>query len=240
MAAFISSKIDGNPWARIAFLEQVEKMNYTLAGMPILTGKIKKGRTMGNEGDIAEAYRQSIFCPILRGDYPPQKRFFDVMLNGCIPVVLESPSSEYGFVSHFSEKGIPARLSYPFGKGVFPNDPNERKVHIRKYSNSSHNENLGIDFSKLVVAVDESCHIDGCMMPALEHLILHHPGRIRQKQKDIARYVSLFSYGMEDNGMKYPDAIAAMLVQARHYVHSIYGIDKSERLHEVEVAKKET
>ena len=85
MAAFISAKIDGNPWARVAFLAQIEKMNYTLAGLPIVTGGMLKGRTMGSERDIQQAYQESIFCPILRGDYPPQKRFFDVMLvrTGC-------------------------------------------------------------------------------------------------------------------------------------------------------------
>ena len=36
-----------------------------------------------------ELYRGSIICPILAGGAPQQRRFFDSILNGCLPVVLE-------------------------------------------------------------------------------------------------------------------------------------------------------
>ena len=136
-------------------------------------------------------------------------------------------------MSHFAGNAIPARVTYPFGKGLFPHDPKDVVLQRDMQSNSSFNELMGIDYSDMVVAVDEKCHSAGCMMPVLEDLIRHHPRRIRQKQKNIARFVSLLSYGMEHNGLQYPDAIATMLVQARHYVHSIYGLERSERLNAV-------
>jgi hypothetical protein len=201
----MSAEIKGNGWARVAFFQAIETLeNYTIAGMPILVSGISKSRTMVGEADIQQAYRESIFCPCLRGDEPPQKRFFDALLSGCIPVVLDHPSSELPHRSYFASNAHSNRITYPLAKGSFANDTE-----------------MGIDYSELVVAINETCNFN-CMMPILEDLIVNHPDIIREKQENIARYASLFSYGMEENGMQFPDAILGMLVQVRHYVNAVY------------------
>lgn len=212
-------------------MNDAEKLNYTIAGLPIVTGKMHHLRTMGSEKGIQLAYKTSIFCPCLRGDYPPQKRIFDAMLSGCIPVVLEAPSHEEGYVSHFSKESYSARITYPFGQGIVPT------IHNGTHTPSTV---MGLNYSDLVVAVPESCHKNGCMMEILEDLLANHPETIREKQQNIAKVVSLFSYGMGENGMKYPDAVAAMLAYARQYVHTVYSaIDPAERKASLRVPKEE-
>lgn len=44
---------------------------------------------------LEEMYR-SVFCPIVQGDVPHQKRLFDSMLTGCLPVVVTFPSHRAG------------------------------------------------------------------------------------------------------------------------------------------------
>ncbi|CAK0821669.1 unnamed protein product, partial [Prorocentrum cordatum] len=37
---------------------------------------------------VLEEMFRSVFCPVVQGDVPHQKRLFDAMLTGCIPVVI--------------------------------------------------------------------------------------------------------------------------------------------------------
>jgi len=205
----MSTKISGKGEVRQQFYDAVSKLagddnNKTLAGRPILVSGLAKGRTIRGERAIQEAYRNSVFCPCLRGDEPPQKRIFDVVLGGCIPVVLEYPSREPGIPSHFEADSHSIRLTYPFAKGVFFGEPE-----------------MGIDWSELVISINgTACGID-CLLPTLEDLLLNHLDKVREKQRAVARYARLISYGMEQNGLQYADAVAAVLVQARHYIATV-------------------
>ena len=77
---------------------------------------------------------------------------------------------------------------------------------------------MGIDYSKLVVEINESeCGEMDCLTGKLENW-LNDPKALRQKQLEIAKYARLFSYGMQQNALKYADAMSALLVRARHYV----------------------
>lgn len=77
---------------------------------------------------------------------------------------------------------------------------------------------MGIDYSKLVVEINETdCGEMDCLPGKLEKW-LSDPEALRQKQLDIAKYARLFSYGLQDKAFKYADAMSALLVRARHYV----------------------
>ncbi len=77
---------------------------------------------------------------------------------------------------------------------------------------------MGIDYSKLVVEINEiDCGAMDCLPEKLENW-LNDPEALRQKQLEIAKYARLFSYGMQQNAFKYADAMSALLVRARHYV----------------------
>ena len=76
---------------------------------------------------------------------------------------------------------------------------------------------MGIGYQEMVVEVDGSCGLR-CMKPALEKP-LKNSEELRRKQQALARYAPLFSFGMDDgDAFKYPDAVSALLIQARHYV----------------------
>jgi hypothetical protein len=174
-----------------------------IGGKPIMVSDISSAdqRSLSNERDILDLYQDSIFCPCLRGDTPAQKRIFDALLSGCIPVVLEYESYEgRRFPSHFEQRGPSIRTVYPFARGSFKNYPK-----------------MGIDYSKIMVTIDGACGIP-CLVPALEDLLLNHRDQVREMQENIGRVARLFSFGMEHNSMKQVDAIAALLVKIHHYV----------------------
>ena len=75
---------------------------------------------------------------------------------------------------------------------------------------------MGIDYRELTVAINGTCGIP-CLLPTLEDLLLNHQDRLIAMQEKIASVASLFSYGMENNMLMYPDAIAGLLVQIRHF-----------------------
>lgn len=202
MAAFMSTKVSGSSWIRQTFYETLHKLpNLTLADRPILTIALARGRTLKGEASVHEAYRNSIFCPCLRGDEPPQKRFFDAILAGCIPVVLEYETSlESGVVSHYAVGGESVRRTYPWAMGSYEG-----------------NDHMGLNYSDLVIVINGTCGVD-CLLPTLEELLLHHMDVVRQKQQQLQNMATLFSYGMQQNALTYPDAIASLLVRARHFV----------------------
>jgi hypothetical protein len=191
-----------------------------IAGMPIMVSGIQGARTLSNERDILDLYQDSIFCPCFRGDTPAQKRIFDALLSGCIPVTIEyeesydkrkypshfeGPNEFESFdlrkhPSHFEPGGASIRTVYPFSSGSFKG-----------------NHDMGIDYSKIMVTIDGACGIP-CLVPTLEDLLLNHMDQVREMQEYIGRVARLFSFGMEHNSMKHIDAIAAILVRIHHYV----------------------
>ena len=76
---------------------------------------------------------------------------------------------------------------------------------------------MGIHYPDLVIEVSGDCGMD-CLVPLLTNLLARGDSIIQRKQQAIAKFRSLLTYGMEDNALQYPDAVAAILVQARHFV----------------------
>jgi hypothetical protein len=203
LSAFMSPKIDARSDDRLSFFEEYERLpnNQTLAGLPTLVNGLH-GRKVNGEANTQQAYRDSVFCPSLRGDYPPQKRFFDVLLSGCIPVVLAHASREPQVQSYFAPGAPSVVRTYPHAIGSFDGWPE-----------------MGIDYDQIVVSVNATCGMP-CMFPMLEDLLINQPDVIREKQRAISRLAPLLSFGMEQNGLQHSDAVAALLVHARHYVNS--------------------
>ena len=203
LSAFMANQIRGNSQDRLDFFEAMKGVA-EIAGRPVNAVSFLH-RNINDEPAIQQAYRDSIFCPCLRGDEPPQKRIFDVLLGGCIPIVLEhTPSFEEGWPSFFAPTSHSIRQTYPFSRGNFFN-----------------HTDMGVEFRDMVVALPaDGCGIK-CVVQTVEELLTKRPEVILAKQRNIAKYAALFSYGMEQNGLKYPDAVSAMLVQVRHYVNHL-------------------
>lgn len=91
---------------------------------------------------------------------------------------------------------------------------------------------MGIDYSQLAVEINEiECGKLDCLPATLEKLLSSDPNGsgialLREKQRNLARYARLFSYGLGENAFQHVDAMSALLVRARHYaVHKAPGAE---------------
>ncbi|CAB9504478.1 expressed unknown protein [Seminavis robusta] len=206
----------------------------TIGGLPVQIGSLQgKERNIDKEQATFELYQNSIFCLILPGDGPAQKRFFDVIMSGCIPVVFVSqrrqnldPSVAKAYPSWWSgmDNSIPARqsirTSYPFPKGFFLDQPS-----------------LGIDYSSFVVQithdttpgrscdfscghkVNATCQLD-CLVPELER-IMDTPEELVRLRRNLQEAAVLLNYGMEDHAFETFDAFAVLLAQLGHILERL-------------------
>jgi hypothetical protein len=75
---------------RHRIMTQLKKAQQDRRDLKISVNEIKKHRIWPiGPVEAYEKMRQSTFCPIVIGDLPYQKRFFDVIDTGCIPVVID-------------------------------------------------------------------------------------------------------------------------------------------------------
>ena len=139
--------------------------------------------------DTWKKYRETYFCPVLQGDLPYQKRFFDVALSGCLPVVVAFPSS--GNNSHhswFSAGSLGYNDTYPFASSI--------------------------NYSEFVVQLER---VDD-MVPTLESL-LNDKAKIQKMQAALGSEARKFVYGLGDDFMQHGDAFDTLLRELEHYVH---------------------
>ena len=184
---------------RVVFYQNATRMlGDNIGGMPIHLSTNGNDRNLKRHDIAMNIYRNSTFCPILPGDDCAQKRFFDVILSGCIPVVLRYPSDEKGWPSWFARGECSIRRAYPFGRGSFFND-----------------ENAGIDYRTFVVEIDDDCGLE-CMKPKLEEL-MSKPDTVRLLRRNLMSFARLLSYGLDEASYGYIDAFSALLVTLRHY-----------------------
>ena len=177
------------------FLEEVQRnWNSTadLGGLPYIIESVKSYNPLF----FSNVYSESVFCPVLPGDSPSQKRFFDVILMGCLPVVLSFKSGHNMRSYHYPE-GFAIHDSYPWAKG----------------SNSITEQNE-IDYQSFVVEVSGGV---GNIKPAIEAL-MRNPSEVRQRQINLMKYASYFSYGMGKDSYKYPDAFSRIIESLRFYL----------------------
>ncbi|CAJ1392035.1 unnamed protein product [Effrenium voratum] len=67
---------------------------------------------------VLEEMMRSEFCPVVQGDVPHQKRLFDAIITGCLPVVVAFPSHVPKQVSWWLPNGPPAERMVPFWDAV--------------------------------------------------------------------------------------------------------------------------
>mmetsp|Transcript_12544 Transcript_12544/g.20888 ORF Transcript_12544/g.20888 Transcript_12544/m.20888 type:complete len:625 (+) Transcript_12544:44-1918(+) len=176
----------------------------SVGGLPLDLVDLGQDRIQIPSSRIMEIYNQSIFCPILPGDGCPQKRFFDVILSGCIPIVpIFTPSDEEGYPTFYQwSDRCSIRRTYPFSKGYFFED-----------------QNAGIDYMSIVVTFDGFCGIK-CMKSAMEE-VMGNATELKRLRTTMKEYVGLFTFGLDENMYKSVDAFTAMLVTLRHYLFKL-------------------
>ena len=192
---------------RREFMQQQKNLfgnDGTIGGLPIFVQDIGgRQRFLTNHDDVMKLYQNAIFCPTLAGDDCGQKRFFDVLMSGCIPVVVSYPDSdEPTWPSWFKPQSCSIRRSYPYSVGTFYGD-------IK----------AGINFMDFVVQVNGTCGLK-CMKSTLEEL-MNQPLEVTRMRMGLRKYAHLFSYGIGNASSESVDAFSALLVTIRHYLASL-------------------
>jgi phosphatidylserine decarboxylase len=159
--------------------------------------------------DTFSIYNDSILCPCLPGDLSWQKRFFDVILNGCLPVVLKFDTPGLpGGKSWFLPEGEPGEIAsvlqtYPFAKGIFGN-----------------RADLEIDYESFVVEIPIDTYNQENVTGILKTMeaILNNEEELRRRQRAMMKASVTFSYGMGYDAHKYDDAFSHILKAIRYYL----------------------
>lgn len=162
----------------------------SIGGLSVEVHKMDANRNFAiSPQETWEKYRNTYFCPILEGDKPYQKRFFDVALSGCLPVVLTFPTGEdISRGRSWFKRGWPGyKDTYPFP--------------------------ASIDYSEFVVEIE---NIDE-LVPKLESL-LANKSQIQVMQSALRRVAPKFVYGLGDEFMVPGDAFDSLLKELEHYI----------------------
>jgi hypothetical protein len=143
------------------------------------------------------------------------KRFFDVILNGCIPLVplfyessnaLPYPSS-HDNPTWFVVTNVLA--TYPYAK-----DLQFRGDRV-----------AGVDWlNDMMVTFNATCGAP-CARKAMDR-VLSDTSELQRLQGNIKKYAPLFCYGLEHNMYRHVDAFYALLVNIRHYLYSLRAYEE--------------
>lgn len=192
------------PLRRTFVSNQTRFLGTNVGGLPHQIIDFGNLRHFIQQDEIIDLYRNSTFCPILPGDNCPQKRFFEVIMNGCIPVVPHfNHSNEDGFPTFFRYSGFcSTRITYPFSTGTFLNDTL-----------------AGINYMDLVVPFDGFCSLD-CMKPAMEK-VLANATELRRLRSNLYTFSRFFRYGLGKDAYASMDAFSAIAVELRHYIRGL-------------------
>ena len=134
---------------------------------------------------------KSIFVICFSGDLPFQKRFFDVLASGAIPVVVARETPGFG-VSYWQGNGLFREITERYTVDRFP-------LVTRMFPD------VGLDYKELVVEVSPETLQGGKLMEFLESI---SEEEIKRKLALIERHRALFLYDFSGDG---PDAFTVML-----------------------------
>jgi hypothetical protein len=167
-----------------------------VAGKPFVLQGISK--TISPE-EISELYQESVFCPCLPGDTVTQKRFFDAILNGCLPVVLRFPHGSDQTWHPFENSRL--RNALPF-------------AHSGQFS-----ADLLVNYSDFVVEVDlPASNLTKAMS---EWLQPEHAQELKRRQEAMRTVAPFLTYGLGPHAHQSEDAFARLLRALKHYVDGL-------------------
>jgi hypothetical protein len=153
-----------------------------LGGKSVLVKQLTDGVEVKYE-DFYQAYEDSIFCPVMAGDASWQQRFYDAMLCGCLPVVLEWDTTHPGGRSwHVPNNGASVWETYPFPKGKFGGDAA-----------------LEIDYDSFVVRVPGNTTNESDMSAVrttLERMLIHELDAVLKMQQSLRQNIQFLVYNL--------------------------------------------
>lgn len=165
--------------------------NGTLGGLPYVL--VSNPESLTPEAMLT-LYQESTFCPCLPGDTVTQKRFFDAILSGCLPVVLQFTHESYDSWHPFDNSKLDNTV--PF-------------AHPLQYG-----PDLLVNYSEFVVEADSPKTITQSMMK-----ILNDPEELHRRQVAMSHVAPLMTYGLgPKNAHRYDDAFARLLRGLKYYL----------------------
>ena len=212
-----NAKMKGGGRLYREYLEQEIAENYPNAeilGIPFLMKRWSSPHDF-HKIETFEIYNQSTLCPCLPGDLAWQKRFFDVILNGCIPVVLSFttpnlPGGKSWFLPE-EQRGEHASVwqTYPFAKGQFGG-----------------RESFEIDYESFVVEipVDMKSQQNMSSVMTIMESILSDKQELRRRQRRMMQYAISFTYGMGKDAHRHNDAFAHIISALEHYQRAVLDV----------------
>jgi len=154
---------------------------------------------------VEQVYRDSILCPILPGDTVWMRRFFDVIRNGCLPVLHEWPTKDN------------------------PNQTNWYKYNIQYSKEQTYpffyekEDQSGIPYDSFVVTATGNTADETDFSPMFNTMeaILKEPQELHRRQRNMAKYAKRFTYGLGMDAYAYDDAFSQILLELQRYVESL-------------------
>lgn len=184
---------DGRRFRRF-FMQETTKYNNTVGDKPFLAQDLA---SLPDEerAQVTAHYRDSIFCPVLAGDDPWQRRFTDVMFMGCLPLVLSfEKSNRPGGKTWFDPtRDLSVGLTYPFHPALY-----------------GHDAMTAVDYDSFVVEVPGNRVNEQDMSKAksvMENLMCD-PEALKAKQLAMRSWVVSQTYGLGQDAHVYEDAFA--------------------------------
>jgi len=213
MAAFLGGQNPRMPRGprryRKYFLDYAKKhWNGTMGGKPYrlvaLTGG-KNSSEIRDSGGAFTVYQDSVVCPVLPGDSAWQRRFFDVLMNGCLPLVIEW-KMEHGLSWHTPENDREPKDVYPF--------------HPDGYYSKSITD---IDNDSFVVRVpgDRKHERNFSLVKTVVEELLANPEELKRKQLSLMKNAHKLSFGLGLDAHKYDDMFQRTLQAMGQYSKSL-------------------
>lgn len=167
-----------------------------VGGMPYIMEAISEKRS---PEEIFEMYQNAVFCPCLPGDTVTQKRFFDAILNGCLPVVLRFSHGKEWTWHPFENSKL--RNSLPF-------------AHDGQFDT-----NLQINYSDFVIEVD--LPTSNLVKEMEEWLQPERAQELKRRQESMKEATPLLTYGLGPWAHTYEDAFSTLVRGLKKYTDEL-------------------
>ena len=156
-----------------------------------------------------DAMRRSLLCPIVQGDYPYQKRLFDAIVTGCVPLLIRYRAKtkrlrqEMAMVLDVaSHAGKEASLSFNASWeecSMYSWDPRvtDRWKWLHPCSELALPFASRLDYASFTASVDASSFVNGSLAEAILRL---DRGELERKRERLAQVRRRFVYEWETAG----------------------------------------
>ena len=149
---------------------------------------------VGAGGGPFSLYQNTVFCPILPGDNAWMRRFYDVIRNGCLPVLLAWPTPDNSTSWYTPNNPIAVEDAYPGG----------------------------VDYDSFVVSALGNISNELDMTPMFDAMesVFNNPQELHRRQQNMMRLVTKFTFGLGPDAHRFDDAFSLVMVELKKYMHS--------------------